>query len=169
MAELSLWLDYYDDIYSDFDSRNYQRRRVSEDFLHELRNALKYKKEKIHDLVLLLPAEKRDEPTETVIAESLRNFFNAQFQTHSDYCRKKYKRGIFLGIAGILIMILNSFISLKGSHSLPIVALRVLMEPAGWFLLWVSFDFLVYDWSDLKKEREFFLGLSEMKIHFKSS
>jgi hypothetical protein len=169
MAELSLWLDYYDDIYSDFDSRNYQKRRVSEDFLHELRNALKYRKERVHDLVLLLPVEKRDEPNETAIMESLKSFFNAQFQAHLDNCRKKYKRGIFLGIAGILIMIFNSFISFKSSQSLPLVALRVLMEPAGWFLLWVSFDFLFYDWNDLKKEREFFRELSEMKIHFRSS
>ena len=50
-SELSIWLDSYDDIYSDFDSRQYLKRRVSEDFLYELKNAFRYKKEKINDLV----------------------------------------------------------------------------------------------------------------------
>lgn len=169
MADLSLWLDYYDDIYSDFDSRNYLKRRVSEDFLYELKNALKYKKERISDLLLLLPQDKRDEPNEKAIAESLNNFFIAQFRLQADHCRYKFNRGILLGIAGILLMTLNSLISFKGVHSLPLVALRVLMEPGGWFLLWASFDFLFYDWKELKKEREFFMELSEMNIHFKSS
>ena len=38
MADISLWLDDYDDLFSDFDSRNYLKRRVSEDFLEELKS-----------------------------------------------------------------------------------------------------------------------------------
>ncbi|HWC52493.1 MAG TPA: hypothetical protein VG676_02830 [Chitinophagaceae bacterium] len=169
MAELSLWLDYYDDIYSDFDSRNYLKRRVSEDFLYELKNALKYKKERINDLILLLPQGKRDEPNEHALSESLKNFFVTQFQNQAEQCRHKLNRGMLLGITGILLMILNSMISFKGIHSFSLTVLRVLMEPAGWFLLWASFDSLFYQWKELKKEREFFRELSEMNIHFKSS
>ena len=169
MVELSLWLDYYDDIYSDFDSRHYLKRRVSEDFLYELRNALKYKKERVNDLLLLLPQEKRDEPNEKAIAESLKIFFTTQYRIHSDKCRRKMNSGITLGAIGILIMTINSFISFRSSHTAMLVALRVIMEPAGWFLLWASFDFLFYDWKELKKEREFFRELSETNIHFKSS
>jgi len=62
-------LDYYDDIYSDFDSRHYLKRRISEDFLFELRNALKYKRERVLDLLLLLP--------EQVRAKRLHNYFPA--------------------------------------------------------------------------------------------
>jgi hypothetical protein len=46
MSEISLWLDNYDDIYSDFDSRHFLKRRISEDFLHELRLSKKYKRER---------------------------------------------------------------------------------------------------------------------------
>lgn len=169
MAELSLWLDYYDDIYSDFDSRHYLKRRVSEDFLYELKNALKYKKERVNDLILLLPHEKRDEPNEKAIAESLKDFFSTQFRFHSDKCRKKRNNGIAMGIIGVLVLAINSVISFKSSHTATLVALRVITEPAGWFLLWASFDFLYYDWKELNKEREFFRELSEMNIHFKSS
>ncbi|HYM94203.1 MAG TPA: hypothetical protein VET23_08695 [Chitinophagaceae bacterium] len=169
MAELSLWLDYYDDLYSDFDSRYYLKRRVSKDFLYELRNALKYKKERVTDLLLLLPQEKRDEPNEKAIAGSLRDFFATQYRIHSDKCHRKINNVITLGITGILVMVINSYIGFKGTHTLTLVALRVLLEPAGWFLLWASFDFLFYSLKELKKDREFFRELSEMNIHFKSS
>ena len=43
MANLELWLDSYNDIYSDFDSRHYSKRRISEDFIQELRLGLKHK------------------------------------------------------------------------------------------------------------------------------
>lgn len=169
MAELSLWLDYYDDIYSDFDSRHYLKRRVSEDFLYELKNALRYKEERVNDLLLLLPKEKRHEQNEKIIADSLKDFFAAQFRINADKCRHKINSGIGFAVSGILIMILNSLLGVKSSYTLLLVALRVVLEPAGWFLLWASFDFLFYDRKDLRKEREFFRELSEMNIHFKSS
>jgi hypothetical protein len=169
MAELSLWLDNYEDIYSDFDSRHYLKRRVSEDFLYELRNALKYKKERVNDLLLLLPQEKRNDQNEKIITESLKDFFTTQFRVHADNCHTKFNNGIILGIIGVLIMALNSFASFNVSHTFSLVVLRVIAEPAGWFLLWAAFDFLFYDWKDLKKEREFFRELSELNIHFRSS
>jgi len=75
--DLGLWLQDYDDIYSDFDSRNYLKRRVSADFINELRISLKNKNEKIiNDLVLLLPREKRDPGSEQKITRNLQNYFD---------------------------------------------------------------------------------------------
>jgi len=169
MAELSLWLDYYDDIYSDFDSRHYLKRRISEDFLHELRLATKYKKERAADLVLLLPPEKREDASEKIIIDSLKDFFTDQFRMNAEKFRKKLNTGIGLLIAGFAVMAINSFISFKGAHSFSVTAVRIILEPAGWFLLWLAFDILFYDLREIRKERKFFRELSEMNIHFKSS
>jgi len=169
MAELSLWLDYYDDIYSDFDSRQFVKRRISEDFLFEVRNAFKYKAERVNDLVLLLPEARRNEQNESIIIGSLKKFFRERFEVSEKKCRSKLNQGIIMGISGLCIMLLNSFIAFKGSHSFLFVALRVILEPGGWFLLWVSLDFLVYEWKGLKKEKDLFKELSELNIHFKSS
>jgi len=169
MAELSLWLDYYDDIYSDFDSRHYGKRRISDDFLYELRNALKYKEVRITDLILLLPADKRNETDEKMIAASLKDFFSSRYGNSADKCRHKLNRGTLFGITGTIVMIVNTAIGFAGSHTFPLIAGRVILEPAGWFLLWASFDFLFYNWQELKKERDFFKELAEMNIHFKSS
>lgn len=169
MAELNLWLDSYDDIYSDFDSRHYLKRRISEDFLHELRTEMKYTKDHAANMILLLPAEKRDESSEKIIVDSLTDFFTSQFGLHQDKCRKKLTMGILLLVTGILVMLFNSWISYNLQESFPVIGLKVLLEPAGWFLLWAALDFLFYDFTSLKKERNFYKELSEMRIHFKSS
>lgn len=169
MSELSLWLDYYDDIYSDFDSRHYLKRRISEDFLHELHMAKKYKQERVTNLVLLLPKEKRAEDTEQVIVNSLKEFFKSQLQTHNDRYRRKLNTGIILLFSGLLIMIANSYITYRGFHSFLFSVFRIILEPGGWFLLWLAFDRLFYDLRPVKKEKDFFQELAQVNIHFKSS
>jgi hypothetical protein len=169
MAELNLWLDSYDDIYSDFDSRHYLKRRISDDFLHELRTEMKYKAHHAGDMVLLLPPERRDDPSEKIIADSLTDFFSSQFHFQQDKCRKKLNNGILLLASGVIIILLNSWVSYNSEESFLITAIKVLLEPAGWFLLWAALDFLFYDFAELKRERNFYKELSEMHIHFKSS
>lgn len=169
MAELSLWLDYYDDIYSDFDSRHYVKRRISEDFLYELRNALKYKTGHTNDLVLLLPAEKRDEKNEPIIVNSLKDSFSNRFGVEKIALDNRLRKNIILLTIGIMVMIINSYISYVGSNSFTYIMLKILLEPAGWFLIWAGLDFLLYDFKTMKKECDFFRELSEMNVHFSSS
>jgi hypothetical protein len=169
MTELNLWLDSYDDIYSDFDSRHYLKRRISEDFLHELRNEMKYKKHHTSKMVLLLLQEQRDEPSEKIIADSLTDFFTTRFQFYQDKCRKKLNTGILLFITGVIIMLVNTWVSFHTMNSLPVTFLKVLLEPAGWFLLWAALDLLFYDFSELKKEKTLYRELSEIDIQFKAS
>ena len=166
---MNLWLDSYDDIFSDFDSRHFMKRRISEDFLHELHIEIKYMEQYASDMVLLLPGQQRNEEAEEIIKTSLSNFFTIQFNFHRDTCRKKRNNGILLLSIGIIIMVLNSWLSFYWSATFPALGLKVLLEPAGWFLLWAALDFLFYDYAGLKKEKNFFRQLAEMHIHFKSS
>jgi hypothetical protein len=169
MTELNLWLDSYDDIYSDFDSRHYLKRRISEDFLHELRTEIKYMKQHTGDMILLLPQEKRNEASEKIIADSLADFFSSRFQYYRDRCRKKLNNGLLLFASGIIIMLLNTWVSYRSAESLSVTFFKVLLEPAGWLLIWAAFDFLFYGFAGLKKEKNFYRKLSETHVHFKSS
>lgn len=169
MAELNLWLDSYDDIYSDFDSRHYLKRRISEDFIYELRTEMKYKAQHTSDMVLLLPQEHRDEAAEKVIADSLTDFFINQFRIHQDNCRKKKNNGILLLWVGIISMLLSAWVSYHSENTFAIILLKVLFEPAGWFLVWTGLDWLIYELGSLKKERNFYKELSGMHVHFRAA
>ncbi|MFA6059162.1 MAG: hypothetical protein WC756_13240 [Taibaiella sp.] len=169
MITSSFWLDDYNDIYSDFDSRHYQLRRISEDFLHELRMDMRYQQEPIEELTLLVPEPKREEATEAVISNSLKKFFQTQYQLCRGKCRRKLNTSILLGTIGIVIMMLDATAIFLGIRSLATTLLSTIMEPASWFLLWTSVDYLIYDWNNLRKERHFYKKLSEANIAFKTA
>lgn len=169
MITSSYWLDDYNDIYSDFDSRHYQFRRISEDFLHELRVDIRYRGQPIEELILLVPESKREEAMEPIIVNSLKKFFDTQYQLYRGKCRSKLNSSIFLGTIGIIVMMLDATVIFLGIRSLTITLLSTVMEPASWFLLWTSVDYLIYDWNNLKKEMHFYEKLLETNIAFKTA
>lgn len=162
-------LDDYDDIYSGFDSRIYLKRRISSDFISELHLSLKDRTQKINDLILLLPHEKRDTNTEQKIIRNLTNYFTQQLQFYNGKYQKNCKKGLFLFITAIIIMIINSVVSFNLNNNLLASIIRIVLEPSGWFLIWVAFDILYYDLKEIKKEKYFFRELAGIKIFFQSS
>jgi len=168
MTGINLWLDAYEDIYSDFDSRHYLTRRISEDFLAELLIELKNSPD-ARNMILSLPAQQRDEATEKVIASSLHKFFTGRFKLHAQLCRKKLSKGLSFLIFGVILMLLNSWIIYRSNVTYLLICLRVLLEPASWFLLWAGLDFLFYNYAGLKKNKNFYQALSKMHINFQSS
>ncbi len=168
MTELSLWLDYYNDIYSDFDSRHYLKRRVSEDFLDELRIAMKYKVNRFESLELLLESKKRDEQLEVIIIKSLKDFFANRYKVESHKCRRKLNRAMVMFLFGILVIIANAFIIYSAWNFFLINVFKLILEPAGWFLIWAALDFIFYQYNALKMERDFLKELNQMTVYFKS-
>ena len=78
--EISIWLDSYDDIFSDFDSRPLSERTVSDDFLSEVRKVCDEKsRNKIH-LKLSIPESLRNTEDEKIIIKRLHLFFRNSHQ-----------------------------------------------------------------------------------------
>ncbi len=168
MADISFWLDYYDDIYSDFDPRKYHKRRLSEDLLDELKVALKNQQEKIDTLVLMLPKEQRKEDIEPEIIANL----SAQFRGRFEICAKKerriLRRGIMLVLSGAIFMYVFSEISLKQYNHQLMVMLRIIIEPGAWFMIWTGLDALFYHYLASKKETDFYKTLAGLKVRFEN-
>lgn len=169
MTDLGLWLDNYTDIYSDFDSRNYSKRRISDDFLYELKAALHNREEKNSPLVLYVPEEKRNAGDELAIAESLKYYFTHELYYHVEHYRKKLRRGILFFLTGVVIIAANILTLFYLKNSFLPTALKLLLEPAGWYFLWSALEFLFKDLREAKQERAYYRGLSEIRIEFRSS
>ena len=165
--QLSLWLDYYDDIYSDFDSRKYHKRRLSEDFVDELKASVKHKIGEFDKLLLLLPPEQRNEQVEKEIITSLKERFQELLAIYQQKERKIFRKGILLLLSGVLIMAINSLLIYKGYKGYIIAVLSIIMEPASWFLVWNGLDSLVYDYRVAKNETGFYKVIGDMEICFK--
>ena len=69
-GNISLVLDSYNDIFSDFDPRDYSEKALSEDFLSECKRAARDKENHI-ELRLLIPIKKRNSTHENKIRKRL--------------------------------------------------------------------------------------------------
>ena len=166
ILQISIWLDAYDDIFSDFDSRPFSERTVSDDFLSEVRKVCDEKsRNKIH-LNLSMPANLRDTENEKVIIKRLHLYFRNKHQLIEKDTRMKNRKGIYYILIGMLLMLFASYISFHNPTKFYIHTLLILFEPAGWFFLWAGLDHLVYFSKSKKADLIYFNKMSEAVIRF---
>ncbi len=166
-AEVSLWLDGYDDIFSDFDPRSYSQRAISDDFLAEMEKVVKDRGHGSYKLKFLLSPEARNLEYEQLIRERLRHFFGVKYHQFSKEKQRIVKRGIIFVSLGIILMFLASFIK---THMHPsdffYNFLIVLAEPAGWFLFWEGLARAMYKAEEIRPKIDFYNKMARSKISF---
>lgn len=168
-SEISLLLENYDDIFSDFDSRAYSQKAISQDFLEEAERASRDKEYGKVELRFLVPSKIRNTHNELIIKKRLKN----HFKRHSELAKKEFKgvimQGIFFVILGIIIMFIAAFILFSYSKtSLFSSFLIIFLEPAGWFFFWEGLDLIIFETKKKKPEFEFYRKMSKCKISFSS-
>ena len=164
--EISIWLDSYNDIFSDFDSRPLSERTVSDDFLSEVRKVCDEKsRNKIH-LKLSIPESLRNTEDEKIIIKRLHLFFRNSHQLIEKYARNKNLKGIYFILTGTILMLCASYISFQNPQKFYIHTLLILFEPAGWFFLWSGLDHLVYFSKSKKADLVYFNKMAEAVIRF---
>jgi hypothetical protein len=167
-VQLSIWLDTYDDIFSDFDPRPFKERALSDDFINEARKMAKEKPEGEVELKLLLPHELRDADTEQIIIRRLhRHFSQVAALTNVEMNRVK-KQGIYQCGIGFLIMIATTYLYLHilSDKIFYLDALRVILEPAGWFFAWTGFENIFVNARHRKPEFLFNEKMAQSEITF---
>ena len=166
LAEISILLNSYNDIFSAFDPSEYSERTLSDDFIIQAKNFSKSKEGNKMSLKLLLPASARNEQDEKIIIKRLHSHFKDAYQQVASDVKKTKRKGIILTVIGIVLMITASYLSFMKPERYPVHLLIVLFEPAGWFLLWTGLDHLVYQSKSAKKDFDFFLKLTKSEIKF---
>lgn len=166
LVEISILLNSYDDIFSDFDPSEYSERILSDDFIIQANKFSKDKNGHKMSLNLLLPVSARNEQDEKIITKRLHAHFKDTYQLLKNELKKSNQKGILLTAIGASLMILASYLSYLKMQKYPVHLLLVLSEPAGWFLLWAGLDHLVYQSKNKKKEFEFYSKMAKSEIKF---
>ncbi|TAL33236.1 MAG: hypothetical protein EPN93_14485 [Spirochaetes bacterium] len=168
MSEISIWLDGYDDIFSDFDPRPYSERVLSDDFLKEAQKVSDEKFPATHELNLLVPRAGRETKTEKIIRKRLKLYFRARLDlARKDLLRMRLKGLMLVGIA-IVILTVATLVSLIEEKNLAAHMFLVLLEPAGWFTIWNGFDELFFAPAKKKPTLEFYRKMARCNIVFVS-
>ena len=165
MSEISIWIDSYDDIFSDFDPRPYSNRSLSDDFLAEAKKASRDKEGKL-ELRLLISEDNRNSRNEQVIKKRLHDHFNK----HASSLKKEFfyerKKGILLAFLGIFLMLLATYVHYLKINGLLSDFLTILLEPAGWFTMWVALDKIFFKNEIKVSQYKFYERMSKCEIIF---
>ena len=139
-GNVSLILNSYNDIFSDFDPRNYSQRILSDDFLQECRRAIRdrpFSKEGF-DFSLLVPKNKRNISDENKIKIRLKNHFLKHYLEEKNEIKRLRIEGVIWFAIGIVFSLLAAFIYPFEGFLFDV--LFVMLEPAGWFTIWSGLD-----------------------------
>lgn len=165
-AHVSLLLDSYDAIFSDFDPRPYAERALSDDFLVEVKRAVREANTGALEMRFLIPKHLKNTHEEVVIKERLHHYFLKQVHFAEKNGQGIMKKGIGMAVIGFVLLFVSTYLSHQLAPSLFVDFLKVLMEPAGWFTIWYGFDRIFYDAKSLRPELAFYQKMSKAEVHF---
>lgn len=167
--EISIWLDDYKDIFSDFDPRPYAERALSDDFINELRKVCNESEFAVKKLILQIPEKMRDKKTEEIVERSIELYIKRHYQTALERKRRIRKKSFAMIAIGLLCMAIASYIHKLQAKEFVYAILIICFEPAGWFLVWTGLDDLLSISKRKSNELDFYNKLHSSKIHFMSS
>jgi hypothetical protein len=166
MSKISLIIDTYDDIFSDFDPRPFSERALSDDFLLEAKKASYDKQDEI-ELRFLVPASQRKLGEERLIKKRLREHFRKHHTTLHKEARNIIRWGIFFVVLGIILMFSAAFVLWKYSDKGLLTSFMViLLEPAGWFFFWEGMGQVVFEAKKKRSDLVFYEKMSRCTITF---
>jgi hypothetical protein len=162
---ISLILDSYDDLFSDFDARPYEVKALSHDFLQELKGASLDKSAGNLELRLLVPKKKRNLFDEAQIKRRLKDHFQKHHKAENKKRKETRKEGfLWFGIGAVLIAAAIAVYEQGGATSF----LNVIFEPAGWFTSWTGLEKIFIHSREKHQDLEFYEKMAGIKIVFLS-
>jgi hypothetical protein len=162
-GNISLVLDSYNDIFSDFDPRPYSERSLSDDFLSECKKAARDKETGI-ELRLMVPNKKRKYEEEIKIKKRLKGHFQRHFHEKRREIKKIRRIGVLWFLLGFLVMVSATFI--YGYPGYFFHFLFIMIEPAGWFFFWEGLEKIFIDVREKKPDYEFYKKMAAADIKF---
>lgn len=172
-GNISLILDTYNELFSDFDPRNYAERTISDDFLVECKRALSDRPSEEFELRLLMPKNKRNLSDESKIKKRLKEHFTKHVGEKQAEVSKIVNMGVFMALLGFVLMITGAYLVFTNFAEGTFLAsvLYISLEPAGWFFFWEGLAkaiFLHEEERKKKRELDFYKKMSRAQVFFLS-
>ena len=162
---LQIWLDSYDDMFSDFDPRPYSKRMWSDDFFTQIRMMVKDHSKKVAILRILIPVKEKKEDIDKILENRLSLFISHRKEEVLKERKKAVYNGIYYILLGTFVMLVTEYINLKYRDEFSWHFLLQVFEPLGWFLLWMGLDKIV-DSRKTIHDLRFFTKLANARIEF---
>ena len=134
LREITIQLDTYEDIFSDFDPRPFAQRELSEDFLKEIQRRYMEDKRGRFEVHFNIPSSERDIRGESLIKKRLREHFDFMAKREAHIIKKTKDRGYLYIIIGMLVLLADTYFFFVLDESQVIYhILSIMLVPAGWY------------------------------------
>ncbi len=168
IRDFSIALDDYDDIFSDFDPRPYNRRELSGDFLREVeKRDMEAGGEKI-DVLLFLPKELRKAKNEELILKRIKEHYGAEIKRVAKKVKARKDAGMLFAVAGLTLLVIEAFVVSTPAYAALTGLLGALLVPLGWFTMWTGLDRIVQDPEEDRKRLEMLERMRKAAFVFKA-
>ncbi|MFA6549714.1 MAG: hypothetical protein WCT39_07310 [Candidatus Margulisiibacteriota bacterium] len=165
---ISIAIDTYDDIFSDFDPRDISQRDLSEDFIIELMRRHRQTLRGRYDVTLVAPKIIEDHEAEKKIVSRLNKYFHQKYLRYLKRIREIRVQGLFYIAAGmaILVALALHLNYVKDPNLITPTILGIMFTPIGWFGMWEGFSKIVEIPFKLANDTEAYKRLSKASYKF---
>ncbi len=168
IQEISIAIDTWDDIFSDFDPSPLEQRVLSEDFLAELRKRYRETQRGNYVITIYAPLLLKDDNSERIVLKRLKQYFKFRFLALTrELSRHRAKGGLFivLGVGALGTMSMITFYEILSR--LQVELLGIVLVPLGWFGIWEGFSRIIEPAPKLTQDLELYNKLARVTIKFK--
>ncbi len=165
-ANISLIIDTYEDIFSDFDPRPFLERSMSDDFLQECKRAARDKGEEQLELRILVPKKVRNLKEEWKIKKRLKEHFSNHHKKEETKIKKIKAEGVLWFVLGTIFILILSFLEESSLTGFLIQIVKTILEPAGWFSYWEGLGKIFIVAKEKSSGYDFYKKMAKAEINF---
>ena len=168
IREISIVIDDWDDIFSDFDPRPLEERAFSEDFIFELKKRYRETKTGRILISICVPLTFKDEKSEKIVIQRLKREFKREgLHRRKIILEIRMRGGVFvtLGICFLSVLTMLKYFQVLSPLSTDLVA--IILMPLGWFGIWEGLSKIVDTSPKFIQEQIFFEKLGRAEYNFK--
>lgn len=140
LRDISIVLDNYDDIFSDFDPRPYGQRELSEDFLKELSRRYTEDSRGNFEVRFFIPSYERDPKVEGIIKKRLKAHFAREEKRVGHEMASIRNRGLVYITFGVILLLGETLTSVYFENPLLTAVAGIFALPLGWFGVWTGVE-----------------------------
>ncbi len=168
IREISIVIDDWDDIFSDFDPRPLDERAFSEDFIFELKK--RYRETKTGRMLVSIcaPSILKDEKAEKTVIQRLKREFKREALQRRKMIFGIRTRGlIFVGVGVCFLSALTLIKYYEVLSQLGTDLIGIVLMPLGWFGIWEGLSKIVDTSPKFIQDEIFFEKLAKAEYKFK--
>ncbi len=167
IQDLSVAIDTWDDIFSDFDPGPIEKRVLSEDFLTEIKKRFREHRTGQVTVTFLTPSALKDEELERKVIRRLKQYFKFRSLSVLKEINDLRRRGFYFVLTGIFSLATLTLLTYyRVAEQLVLELIAIILMPLGWFGIWEGFSRIIEPSPYMKKDHEIFTRLAKASIKF---